>query len=317
MKKCVLACSVLVAAAAALPLGAAGEKIDYEAINKIKQLGLSAQTSQVMEISSWLTDVHGPRLTGSPNVQKAGEWAAAKMKEWGLQNVALEPWADKNNQFAYGWTNDKFYLAAVSPQAFPIPGTPTSWTPGTNGLVRGEVVLVTEATQEDLQKYAGKLKGKWILTQAAPDVAAFWTPQATRQTAEELQRMELATPPAPEFGTTNPNAAGRGGGRGGFGQGGGFNRNDWFKTEGVAGLLSTAPRGHGVYTIGGGDRNVEPTAGLPRIAIPAEQYGRLARMVAKNVPVTIEADIKNTYIPNPPMFNVVGELPARTWPPRW
>ena len=137
MKKFVLACSVLVAAAASLPLGAASEKIDYEGINKIKQLGLNPQTSQVMEISSWLTDVHGPRLTGSPNVQKAAEWAAAKMKEWGLQNVSLEPWADKNNQFAYGWTNDKFYMAAVSPQAFPIPGTPTAWTPGTNGLVRG------------------------------------------------------------------------------------------------------------------------------------------------------------------------------------
>ena len=63
-------------------------------------------------------------------MQKAGEWAVAKMKEWGLQNVALEPWADKTNQFARGWTNDKFYMAAVSPQAFPIPGTPTSWTPG-------------------------------------------------------------------------------------------------------------------------------------------------------------------------------------------
>ena len=62
--------------------------------------------------------------------------------------------------------------------------------------------------------------------------------------------------------------------------------------------------------IGGGDRNAEPTAGLPRISIPAEQYGRLARMVAKNIPVTIEADIKNTYIPNPPMFNVVGEIPG-------
>ena len=120
-----------------------------------------------MEISSWLTDVHGPRLTGSPNVKKAGDWAVAKMKEWGLQNVALEPWADKANQFGYGWTNDKFYLAAVSPQAFPIPGTPTGWTPGTNGLVRGEVALVTETTQEDLQKYAGKLKGKWILAGGA------------------------------------------------------------------------------------------------------------------------------------------------------
>jgi hypothetical protein len=306
MRRIIVAGAVL-AAAAGLPLGAATEKIDYDALTRIKQQGLVAANSQVMDIASWLTDVHGPRLTGSPGVYQAGEWAAAKLKEWGLQNVALEPWADPSNAFPLGWTNERFYMAAVAPQAFPIPGTPTAWTPGTNGLVRGEVVLVTETTPEDVQKYAGKLRGKWILTQAAPDVAALWTPPATRQTPEELERLELATPAGPEFGVANPNA-GRGAfaGRGGFGQG--FDRNAWFKAEGAAGLLSTAPRGHGVYTIGGGDRTTDGSNALPRIAIPAEQYGRLARIVAKNVPVTIEADIRNTYIPNPPMFNVVGEL---------
>jgi carboxypeptidase Q len=306
MRKTIVAFAVC-AAAAALPLGAASEKIDYEALGRIKAQGLSPQSSQVMEISSWLTDVHGPRLTGSPNIQKAGEWAVAKMKEWGLQNVALEPWIDRGN-FANGWTNEKFYMAAVSPQPFPIPGTPTAWTPGTNGLVRGEVVLVAETTQEDLQRHAGKLKGKWILTQSAPDVPAFWTAPATRQTAEELERMALATPTGPEFGVANPNAAGRGQGGGRGGGQGGFNRNDWFKSEGAAGLLSTATRGHGVYTIGGGDRSADPSAGLPRITIAAEQYGRMARMLAKSIPVTIEADIRNTYNPNPPMFNVVGEI---------
>src|SRR3954466_9142392 len=133
MKKIVVACAVL-AAAASLPLGAASEKIDYEALSRIRQQGLTAATSQVMDVASWLTDVHGPRLTGSPSVHRAGEWAAGKLKEWGLQNVALEPWADKNNSFPFGWTNDKFYMAAVAPEAFPIPGTPTAWTPGTNGL---------------------------------------------------------------------------------------------------------------------------------------------------------------------------------------
>jgi carboxypeptidase Q len=306
MRRLVLACAVL-AAGASFPLGAASEKIDYDGLNRIRQQGLSAATSQVMDVASWLTDVHGPRLTGSAATYKAGEWAVAKLKAWGLTSVALEPWSDKTNQFAYGWTNEKFYLAAVSPQAFPIPGTPTAWTPGTTGLVRGDVVLVTETTQEDLQKYAGKLAGKWILTQPAPDVAAFWTPQATRTTPEELARMELSSPPAPEFGLANPNA-GRGNlGRGGFGQGG-FNRNDWFKTEGAAGLLSTSARGHGVYTISGGDRTTDGSNALPRVTIPAEQYGRLARMIAKGVPVTIEADIKNTYTPAPPMFNVVGEI---------
>ena len=52
----------------------------------------SVPYSKVMEITSYLTDVYGPRLTGSPKSSKAGEWAVAKMKEWGLQNVSLEPW---------------------------------------------------------------------------------------------------------------------------------------------------------------------------------------------------------------------------------
>src|SRR6187401_644911 len=199
---------LLTFAAVGLPVRAADEPIDYDSLNKIKNQGLVAANSQVMDVASWLTDVHGPRLSGSPNIQKAGTWAVAKMKEWGLDNVRMEPWpADAsggNNGFPRGWTNEKFYLAAVSPQAFPIPGTPTAWTPGTNGLVRGEVVLVTETTEEDVQKYAGKLKGKWVLTQAAPDVAAYWTPPASRTSIEELERMQLATPPGPEFGIAAP-----------------------------------------------------------------------------------------------------------------
>ena len=107
--------------AMALPLGAASEKIDYEAITRIKQQGMLAQNSKVMEIASWLTDVLGPRLSGSPNTQKAGEWTVAKMKEWGLQNVALERWTDQT-RIPRGWTNDKFYMAVVGPQSFPDPG---------------------------------------------------------------------------------------------------------------------------------------------------------------------------------------------------
>jgi hypothetical protein len=296
--------------AMALPLGAAGEKIDYEAITRIKQQGMLSQNSKVMEIASWLTDVLGPRLTGSPNAQKAGEWTIGKMKEWGLQNVALEPWAD-NSRIPRGWSNDKFYMAAVAPQAFPIQGTPTAWTPGTNGLVRGDAILVTETTQEDLQKYAGKLRGKWILTQAAPDVPAYWTAPATRSTTEELEQMALATPAFTEFGLTPPGGgrAGRfggpGGGRGQLGTG--FNRNDFFRAEGALGTLSTAARGHGIYTIGGSAAS-DPDKTLPSIAIPAEQYGRMARILAKDIAVTVEADIKNTYYPNPAMFNVVGEI---------
>ena len=64
-----------------------------------------------------------------------------------------------------------------------------------------------------------------------------------------------------------------------------------------------------MYTIGG-NRAADPATTLPAIVIAAEQYGRIARTLAKNIPVTIEADIKNTYHPNPPVFNIVGEIPG-------
>src|SRR5579862_5248921 len=205
----VLIVAVLACGAAWLPLSAS-ENIDYGGINKIKEQGLNASNSKVMEIMSYLTDVYGPRLTGSPNVKKAGDWVIGQMKEWGLVNVALEPWtpcpsdmlaasaagqplaagAPRSCRFPRGWQNDKFYVEAVAPQAFPIPGTPTGWTPGTNGLVRGEVVLASDTTLEALKSKSGSLRGKWVLRSPVPDVAAYWTPLATRETAEELAALD-------------------------------------------------------------------------------------------------------------------------------
>jgi len=324
---------------AILPLRATNEVINYTDVNKIKAEGM--QRSQVMELSSWLSDVYAPRLMGSPMYAKAGEWAMAKMKEWGLVNVKEEPWVNRNG-FDRAWTNDKFYMEVVSPDPFPIPGTPTGWTPGTNGLVRGEVVLVTAATPEELAAYKGKLKGKWVMTQAVPDVPAYWTVISKRYTMDELAAMELNSTPGLEFGVTPPGqragvpamlaapaapaqpaapaakpaaapAAGQpapaapAAARGGFGM---MNaRNDFFFAEGALGTLSTAPRGHGIYVISG-NRAADPAKTLPAIVIPAEQYGRIGRILAKKIPVTIEADIKNTYYPNPPLFNVVGEIPG-------
>jgi hypothetical protein len=395
----------------------AAETINLADINKIKAEGM--QHSQVMELNSWLDDVYGPRLTGSPGVQQAANWAMSKMKEWGLVNVKLEPWTNRNG-FDRGWSNDKFYLHAVSPQRFAIPGTPTAWTPGTKGLVSGEVVLVTANNDAELAKYKGKLRGKWVITGPAPEVPVQWAAPGTRYTNDELVAMEKATTPgrgrvfgagpdavpaqpggnttpapvakaatpasgtpapaaktpakpespakpagpkeptaqatstssttspAPATTTTSPAAttspapatspapkapatssaaaspstpaasAGASsqqqpqprrqyGGRGGFQ----FvnTRNDFFAAEGALGVISTQPRGHGVYMIGG-NRDTNPEKSTPRIVIAAEQYGRIARMIAKKQTVVIEADIKNTYYPNPPMFNIVGEIPG-------
>jgi len=104
------ALSAIIAVLVGLPLAAdwpVTETLDLDAIYRIKEEGL--QRSKVMEIESYLTDVYGPRLTGSPNMKEAADWTTKTMKEWGLANVHLESWP-----FGRGWQNRRFVALALS-----------------------------------------------------------------------------------------------------------------------------------------------------------------------------------------------------------
>src|SRR5687767_12976249 len=183
-----LAGAALVAALALTPVSAQqapGERIDYDAIYKIKDEGF--QRSRVMEILSWLTDVYGPRLTNSPGFRKAGDWAVREMSGWGLARVTLEPFGP----FGRGWSNEKFYAVATTPGgSFPIIGYPQAWTPGTNGVVSGEVVHAVIDSRDDMEKFKGQLRGKFVLTQPLRDVPALWDSLAKRYSDEQLRDLE-------------------------------------------------------------------------------------------------------------------------------
>jgi len=174
-----------------------GEKIDLEAIKKIREAEMA--NSQVMDILSMLTDVHGPRLTGSPNARAAANWAKDKLAEWGGQNSHLEAWGP----FGRGWALQKFEASATEPQAFPLIAYPKAWSPSTNGMVTGEVIYLDAATPEELDKYKGKLKGAIVMMSPLREVNAHFKAEGTRATDEELLAMSNAEPP------------GAGGGRGG------------------------------------------------------------------------------------------------------
>src|SRR5436189_2413851 len=89
---------LLAAAAAAV----AEEKVDLAAVNRIKTEAF--QRSKVMDHAFYLTDVYGPRLTGSPALRSAGEWAVKRFNEWGLAGANLEKWGP----FGRGWSQVKF-----------------------------------------------------------------------------------------------------------------------------------------------------------------------------------------------------------------
>src|SRR5437879_9713012 len=122
------------------------EPVDLDGIYRIKDEGLNR--SQVMETLSYLTDVFGPRLTGSPQIKAAAEWTKKKLMEWELTNVNLETWGP----FGRGWANEKFTARAISGAAgFPLIAYPKAWTPGTNGLVEADVVAAVISDDQDFR----------------------------------------------------------------------------------------------------------------------------------------------------------------------
>ena len=155
-------------------IGQAEDRPDLDAVYKIKDEGFERTT--VMELVRQLTDIHGPRLTNSPNIKAAASWTKAKMGEWGLVNVKQEPWGP----FGRGWSSEKFYLHAIAPQRFPIIGFAKAWTPGTGGLVNADVGIAVIAFAADTETLRGKLKGKIVLTSPAAVLTTSREPLASR-----------------------------------------------------------------------------------------------------------------------------------------
>jgi len=291
----------------AAPL-AAQEKIDTAAISRIKAEEQSR--SQVMEIASWLTDVYGARLTGSPSARAAGDWTVKKLNEWGMANAKIEMWGP----FGRGWSNERVVAQVVTPRPFPIIAYAAAWTPGTTGSVKAEVVMMKADSAPDLEKYRGKLRGKIVFTQPPRDsVPPHFLADATRLADSSLSRLAeapfTADPPrggGPNAGT-NPNASR-------FQAAQAFQRSlaAFLADEGIVAVV-TAGRGDDgtVFTGASGSRDAANPTKIPGLIFSTEHYGRIARMVEKGVPVTVELDVKNTfYDDDPSSFNIVAEIPG-------
>jgi len=162
----------------------AQEKVDLETISKIRYEGF--HNSKIMEIASGLMDQIGGRLTGSPNMKKANDWTREKLSEFGLANSHLEPWGP----FGRGWANEYINVRMVSPDTAPFIGYAKSWTPGTNGTVRGNVVRVNIRTPQDVAKYKGKLAGKIVLYGDYPEVKPSVEPLSERLNEKSLADIE-------------------------------------------------------------------------------------------------------------------------------
>lgn len=281
-------------------VGFGEETVDLQAVTKIKQEAF--EHSKVMEFASQMTDVFGPRLTGSPNLRNAAEWARDEFSSWGLQNSRLESWGE----FGRGWVLEDFSLELKVPYYQPLIGFPEAWTRSTQGVLSGTPVAVEISSEKDFEKYRGKLKGSIIVMGESRDVEARFEADARRFAQEELERLTQAPVGRRDAAFEERIRQFRARRE--------LNRkiNGFLAEEGVAAVLKASRGSDGTLFVGsGGSYKKDEELGVPSVVLAAEHYGKLLRLLDKKIEVEVELQLASRVLEDDLKgYNVVAELPG-------
>jgi len=292
---------------AAIVSVSAEERIDQDAYWKIRQEGTA--NSKILQTLHMLTDVYGPRLTGSPNLKAAGEWAIVQMHAWGLKNGRLEPWEWGRP----GWTNERLVAHIVSPVKDALVAEVLAWTPGTNGVVRAPTVQMTlpqRPTREELDAHLAPLaravRGRIVLVGTPQRVLVTFNPPALRrEDADVLQQLNAAPaqparPPGPARQgpppLTNSQLQEQ--------------INQFLLSSGALARINDAGRDHGQIRAFQ-NATYDVAKAPPTLVMRNEDYGRVWRLLDDGRPVELELDIVNALHPEGrTAYNTIAEIPG-------
>jgi carboxypeptidase Q len=271
--------------------------------------------SELIKTLTYLTDVIGPRLTNSPNYRRASVWTRDQLTAWGLTNAHLEPWGPSGR----GWEIKRFSAQVTEPQATPLIAYPLAWSPPTNGELVSEIVYIDAATEADLSKFKGQLKGKIVLLGNVRKVDAQFEPLARRW--NDFDMLQYATdqpypPDNPELAPpqpTNQLESRR------------FRdaRLRFLLEEGAALLMMPSPGFDGGTLVVQAAEVPRPVSGnpirayspeaktLPQVIVSVEQYNRMVRMIQAGEKLKAAADLAVQFYDRDLMSShTIAEIPG-------
>jgi hypothetical protein len=289
-------------------------------IDQIRDEGLNQ--SQVMATLSHLTEVIGPRLTGSPNLKKANEWTRDTLAGWGLTNAHLEAWGP----FGRGWSLKRFSAQVIEPQAIPLIAFPNAGSPGFEKPLVADVVYFDARTNTDLEKFSGKLRGAIVLSGTRRELKAGFEPLASRMLETNLLRLANAgaTNNARIGVTREAGSAPRNRGR--------FQPRylSFLQKEGAALVVTPSSSGDGgTFFVSGASVPGPETSGTnsftngprawstnappipPQITVAAEDYNRMVRMLQEGEKLKMAVDLRVQFHEDDVMaYNTFAEIPG-------
>jgi carboxypeptidase Q len=314
------------------------ESVELRTIDRIKDEAFAR--SEVMDHLRNLTDVHGPRLTGSPQFEEAAKWAVDRLTSYGLSNVHIERWGP----FGRSWAIEQYSVEQIAPHYARLTAMPLAWSGSTPGPISGEPILtplersfdkgfkkIAENFAAYRREWSGKLRGKILLltplkpesprkqplfkryddsdlaeTAKAPEPSALM--RATKlddlqwpEDPEELSKFFMALPESLLDELIDRFDALE------------LEQSAFFVSEGVAGVLTADRRARGglLAAEAAGSFHAKDPLAPPTFVVTSEQYDRLVRLIEQKQPVRVRLDLKVTASDKDvDGGNIVAEIPG-------
>jgi len=305
MKKYIFKISFILLFFLSLSFGFTREEIDHKIISRIKESGF--HHSQVMNTLIFLSDVYGPRLSGTPDYRKSAEWAKKQLENWGLDSVKLEKYKSK---FA-GWTIESSSVEMIRPRFLSIISLPAAWTGSTTGDIIGVPILVNFHDMDSMKKYEGKIKGKILLlpksTQRSIPESKVYSDSVLQKTNRQINIFgpnglgdrkknnlkKIILKDFKSFGKTKKDKI-----------------MEFLIKEEVAAVLEPSYLDNGVLGISEARfGSYREGKAIPYIFISKEDHGRLIRMIKRDIKPVIKINQKTRFYNNPDYHvNVIGDI---------
>jgi len=296
--------SPIVAAAAALavlwaqPAPARGQDLTVDTAGAAALIDQALNHSAVMQNLQYLTDVIGPRLTGSPAAGRANRWTLERFKAYGLDGH-LEPW-----KFGGTWTRGSIRVRLTAPRSHDVTAASWAWAPGTGGAtVTGPVVRIDASTPDSFAPYRRRVKGAWVMTRVPSLV---WNNDGPPMTATDSARQRdffrsVFTPfrdadsglraRMQQFANDVPYLLHR---------------------AGALGILVDAGKEHALLNMSGSPNRPLP---LPQIAVAHEDFALFDRLLGAGTTPRLAATLANTLTRDSvTQWTTVAEIPGGEHP---
>ncbi len=263
---------------------AAQESVDAAMVATIRAEELNH--SAAADLFYTLTDVLGPRLSGSPAFDKAARWAMDRFRQWGLANPQLEPF-----KFGRGWTLEKLTVEMTEPRYMPLLGYAEAWSPSTSGLLTGTPIYVGDSTIEEIDALGSRLRNAIVLT-ARPQTE--FLRKDRPEPSEGSGPVQTGNPPFPGPSSRTPR------------------REILSRLQKYGAGVALAPSAtqHGTVRVQGNPATA-PDA-VPTVVLAAEQYSMLVHLAKAGEPLKLRIEVGARFSQDRlDSDNVLAEIPGK------